>query len=60
MDEIDIYCILNEILNLRSLVIFIFDFKYDNVDVIFRCFNLYYCLCDMEIFKCFFCKKGFL
>lgn len=52
MDETDIHRTLNEILNLRSLVTLIPDPKHD------RCFNPHYCSCDMEILKCFPCKKG--
>lgn len=58
MDETDIHRTLNEILNLRSLVTLIPDPKHDNADAISRCFNPHYCSCDMEIFKCFPCKKG--
>lgn len=58
MDETDIHRTLNEILNLRSLVTLIPDPKHDNADAISRCFNPHYCSCDLEIFKCFPCKKG--
>lgn len=58
MDETDIHRTLNEILNLRSLVTLIPDPKHDNADAISRWFSPHYCSCDMEIFKCFPCKKG--